>query len=178
MIEIISGTNRPGSNTLKVAKLVLHLYKDLGVDARILSLEELPPEIFDPASYAKKPESFKALADRVVQADGLHVLTPEYNGGFPGILKYFIDMLPFPESFEHKCVCFTGVAAGIWGAFRPVEQLQMIFGYRNAYIMPERVWFTQIHTRLAETGELLDEADRRRLADQVEKFAAYVKRMK
>jgi len=114
----------------------------------------------------------------VVQADGLHVLTPEYNGGFPGILKYFIDMLPFPESFEHKCVCFTGVAAGIWGAFRPVEQLQMIFGYRNAYIMPERVWFTQIHTRLAETGELLDEADRRRLADQVEKFAAYVKRMK
>jgi hypothetical protein len=54
----------------------------------------------------------------------------------------------------------------------------MIFGYRNAYIMPERVWFTQIHTRLAETGELLDEADRRRLADQVEKFAAYVKRMK
>jgi len=42
MIEIISGTNRPGSNTLKVAKLVLHLYKDMGVDARILSLEELP----------------------------------------------------------------------------------------------------------------------------------------
>jgi NAD(P)H-dependent FMN reductase len=178
MIEIIAGTNRPGSNTLKVANLIEKLYRDLGVEAQVLSLELMPPEIFDPQSYAKKPESWKRITDRVVNADGLHIVTPEYNGGFPGVLKYFIDMLPFPESFEHRCVCFTGHAAGIWGAFRPVEQLQMIFGYRNAYILPERVWFTQIHTRLDDHDQLLHETDRKLLADQVHKFSEFVKRFR
>jgi chromate reductase, NAD(P)H dehydrogenase (quinone) len=32
-------------------------------------------------------------------------------------------MLKFPETFEKRPVCFVGVAAGIWGALRPVEQL-------------------------------------------------------
>ena len=49
-------------------------------------------------------------------------------------------MLKFPESFEKRPVCFTGLGAGIWGALRPVEQLQAIFGYRNAYLFPERVF--------------------------------------
>ena len=53
---------------------------------------------------------------RVLDAAGLHIITPEYNGSFPGVLKYFIDMLKFPESFVEKPVAFTGEAAGLWGA--------------------------------------------------------------
>ncbi|MDR3456263.1 MAG: hypothetical protein P4N60_02365 [Verrucomicrobiae bacterium] len=49
-------------------------------------------------------------------------------------------MLPFPERFEHRPGCFVGLAAGIWGALRPGEQLQAIFGCRNAHIFPERVF--------------------------------------
>lgn len=178
LIEIIAGTNRPGSNTLKVAHIIEKYYKDLGVDVRILSLELMPPEIFSPTSYADKPEGWSKITDRILAADGLHIITPEYNGGFPGVLKYFIDMLPFPESFEHRCVCFTGVAAGMWGAFRPVEQLQMIFGYRNAYIMPERVWFPQIHTRLDEDNQLTQESDRSMLENQTSKFVEFIRSMK
>lgn len=178
MIEIISGTNRPGSNTLKLARVIEKLYLDLGAEARILSLEEMPASIFDPHSYAEKPAGWNNITDRVVTADGLHIVTPEYNGGFPGVLKYFIDMLPFPDSFEHRCVCFTGHAAGIWGAFRPVEQLQMIFGYRNAYIMPERVWFNHIHTRLDDNGQLINEPDRQLLENQTQHFVNFIQRLK
>ena len=35
---------------------------------------------------------------------------------------------------------FTGLSAGVWGALRPIEQLQAIFGYRNACLFPERVF--------------------------------------
>ena len=178
MIEIIAGTNRPGSNTLKVSQIIEKYYKSLGADAQILSLELMPPEIFDTKSYAEKPAGWSAITDRILAADGLHIVTPEYNGGFPGVLKYFIDMLPFPQSFEHRCVCFTGQAAGIWGAFRPVEQLQMIFGYRNAYIMPERVWFTQINNRLDSNGQLTNEADQNLLRNQTAAFVDFIKRMK
>jgi len=58
----------------------------------------------------------------VLMAAGLHVVLPEYNGSYPGVLKYFIDMLKFPESFENKPAAFVGVANGQWGALRAVEQ--------------------------------------------------------
>jgi len=132
MITLIAGTNRPGSNARKVAAHLEEIYATLNVPLRVLDLAQLPPEIFSPASYAEKPGSFKPFSDAVLQASGLHIVTPEYNGSVPGVLKYFIDMLKFPESFEKRPVCFVGVAASVWGALRPVEQLQAIFGYRNA----------------------------------------------
>ena len=55
------------------------------------------------------------------------------------MLKYFIDMLKFPGSFDRKPVCFVGVADGVWGALRPVEQLQQVFGYRHSVMFPIRV---------------------------------------
>ncbi|HMZ51128.1 MAG TPA: NAD(P)H-dependent oxidoreductase, partial [Candidatus Sumerlaeota bacterium] len=99
-----------------------------------------------------------------------------YNGGMPGVLKYFIDMLKFPESFEHRCVAFTGEAAGIWGAIRPVEQLQMIFGYRNAYALPERVFIPNVNKVVNENGDIVDEVIRGRLEAQVRAFVAFTKR--
>ena len=144
MMTLIVGTNRPGSNTRKVAAEIEEIYRMMSVPLKVIDLAQLPPEIFSPASYAEKPKSFAPFADAVLQSSGLIVVTPEYNGSVPGVLKYFIDMLKFPESFEKRPVCFVGVAAGIWGALRPVEQLQMIFGYRNALLYPERVFLPQV----------------------------------
>ena len=178
MITLIVGTNRPASNTRKVAALVEEIYDGLKVPLRVLDLAELPPEIFSPASYAKKPKSFHPFAEAVLQSDGLHVVTPEYNGGMPGILKYFIDMLKFPESFERRPVCFTGVAAGQWGALRPIEQLQAIFVYRNAHLYPERVFLPHIYYLLDDSGRLKDAELVGRLRKQAEGFVDFVERLK
>lgn len=179
MIEIIAGTNRPDSNAFRVALNLKEMYQAAGYgDVNILSLAEMPAEIFSPEAYAVKPDSWKKITDRILAADGLHLVVPEYNGSFPGVLKYFIDMLPFPQSFEHRCVAFTGEAAGIWGAFRAVEQLQMIFGYRNAYVLPERVWLDRIHTKLNEAGKFSDDAAIGYLQNQVKEFIGFVNRNK
>jgi len=177
MITLIVGTNRPGSNTRKVAAHVEEIYATLKVPLHVLDLAQLPPEIFSPTSYGEKPKTFHPFADAVLQAAGLHVVTPEYNGGLPGVLKYFIDLLKFPESFEKRPVCFTGVAAGVWGALRPVEQLQAIFGYRNAYLFPERVFLPQIYNLLDGNGRLKDEELLQRLRKQAEGFVGFVERV-
>src|SRR5271170_4301787 len=166
MIVIISGTNRPGSNTRKVTANIESIYSALDVAFQVLDLMQLPPEIILPSAYEQKPAAFRTFADAVLAADGVVLVTPEYNGGVPGILKYFIDMLPFPESFEHRPVCFVGVAAGVWGALRPVEQLQAILGYRNAYIYPERVFMTNVHKLLHESGQLKEPDMKARLENQ------------
>lgn len=178
MIAILSGTNRPGSNTRKVVTQIDSIYRDLKEVTSIIDLAHLPPGIFDPGSYAEKPAAFKPFSDAVLECRGLVVVTPEYNGGFPGVLKYFIDMLKFPESFENRPVCFVGLAAGAWGALRPVEQLQQIFGYRNGYIFPQRVFIPGVHNVLDDAGKITDEELVERLKKQAKGFAAFVRALK
>ena len=178
MMTLLVGTNRPGSNTRKVARHVEEIYANLKVPLRVLDLAQMPQEIFSPSSYADTPASFAPFADGVLQASGLHVVTPEYNGSVPGVLKYFIDMLEFPESFEHRPVCFTGLSAGMWGALRPVEQLQAIFGYRNAYVFPERVFMPGIGKLLDANGRLQDADLLKRLTKQAEGFVEFVEKLR
>src|SRR4051812_42163927 len=157
-ILVISGTNRPNSNAMKIAKIVEGHYRTSEVPVELLSLVDLPAEVFRGEAYAMKPPAMVEIQHRVLSALGLHIITPEYNGSFPGVLKYFIDMLKFPESFEHKPVAFVGEAAGAWGGLRPVEQLQMIFSYRNAHIYPERVFIRQVTRTVLADGSLGDPA--------------------
>src|SRR3954471_6524388 len=90
MITLLSGTNRPGSNTLKVVNILEGMYHDLKVPLQVLDLTQLPPEIFSASSYAEKPKSFLPFSDAILKSAGVHIVTPEYNGGVPGVLKYFI----------------------------------------------------------------------------------------
>jgi NAD(P)H-dependent FMN reductase len=172
-ILVISGTNRPASNAMKIAQILVDHYAAAGMRVELLSLTDLPKEIFEGAAYAAKPPGMIASQQRVLDAAGLHVVTPEYNGSFPGVLKYFIDMLKFPESFIKKPVAFTGEAAGIWGGLRAVEQLQQIFGYRNAYIYPERVFIPGVTQKLDANGSLIDADIDNRLRIQAEGFARF-----
>ncbi len=176
-ILVISGTNRPGSNAARVAGTLIEHYRRAEVPAELFSLTELPCQVFHPDSYATKPPEMVAAQQRVLAASGLHVVTPEYNGSFPGVLKYFIDLLKFPESFEHKPVAFVGEAAGAWGALRAVEQLQHIFGYRNAHVFPQRVFIPMVKEKFDATGKLTDPELDARLAKQVQGFANFVRRL-
>jgi NAD(P)H-dependent FMN reductase len=159
-----------------VAHLVERHYKTVGAPCDVFSLRDLPPEMFDPGAYAHNPTGVVELQRRVLDARGLHIVTPEYNGSFPGVLKYFIDMLKFPESFEHKPVAFIGEAAGLWGGLRPVEQLAQIFSYPNAHLYPDRVFIPGINQKLDADGNLTDPAINDRLAKQAAGFAAYAGR--
>jgi chromate reductase, NAD(P)H dehydrogenase (quinone) len=173
-ILIVSGTNRPGSNAMRIATVVKRHYQRLGIDAEMLSLVDLPRDLFDGSAYAAKPSAMLAIQQRVLEASGLHIITPEYNGSFPGVLKYFIDMLKFPESFDRKPVAFVGEAVGAWGALRSVEQLQLIFGYRNAHVYPDRVFIPGVKDKLDAQGKLTDASLDDRLAAQTAGFAAFV----
>lgn len=155
-IVIISGTNRAGSMSLKLANKLLSQYNQAeGIQASLLDLATLPQELFLPSVYKEKPASFQSFQDAVLQADGLLFIVPEYNGSFPGILKYFIDMWKYPESFEGRCVAYVGLSAGPWGGLRSVEHLQGVMGYRNAFQFPERVFINNIYDRWDwESGNL------------------------
>jgi NAD(P)H-dependent FMN reductase len=175
MIVLLIATNRPGSNTAKVAAHVTNIYKAKGHAPHVVDLHQLPPEIFSPSSYAEKPASFAPFQEAISKASGVVIVTPEYNGGIPGVFKYFLDMLQFPESFNGMPVAFVGLAAGIWGALRPVEQIEDILIYRRAVIFPERVNISGINNHLDDKGRVKTPDLVERLEKQADGFIQFVK---
>lgn len=71
MITLISGTNRPSSNTGKIARLIEEIYAALKVPLHVLDLVQLPPEIFSASSYSEKPRSFHPFAEAIIKSSGL-----------------------------------------------------------------------------------------------------------
>jgi chromate reductase, NAD(P)H dehydrogenase (quinone) len=178
MIVLLSGTNRPGSNTRKVTAAIEAIYQELGVPHRVLDLHDLPPELFSPDAYAAKPPAFTRFSQAILDASGVVIVTPEYNGSFPGVLKLFIDHLKFPESFEGRPVCFVGLAAGMWGALRSVEQIQAIFGYRNAHLFPQRVFMPGINNSIDAQGRFVNADLTVRLREQADGFVSFVEKLR
>jgi NAD(P)H-dependent FMN reductase len=177
MITVISGTNRPDSNTVKVAKLAVEGLRDNGEEVGLLDLAELPVELFDGASYAEKPASFTPFQDAIIASDGILTVIPEYNGACPGVVKYFIDMLRFPDSLYETPAGFIGLSAGQWGAVRAVEQLEMIFQYRHAHLCGRRVFIPHITQALDSDGRLVDPDLEKRFDEALVKFADFCRRL-
>lgn len=173
MIEVIAGTNRPGSRTLTIAKHVLGIYKDLKADVNLIDLSALNLSDLSSGDYYKGAHGgYKDAVARVTEAQGLVIVVPEYNGSYPGILKLFIDYWHYPETFEHRPVAFVGLG-NRWGGLRPVEHLQQALGFRNAYIYPNRVFLTNIK-ELLKDGSLQDKALLDMLDIQAHGFTRYI----
>ena len=99
---------------------------------------------------------FPEWRDAVIRADGLVIVTPEYNHGYPGSLKSVLDLLL--KEYIHKAVAFVGVSAGPWGGTRVIES--MVPMVRELGLTPT---FTDLNfpaagTKFNENGELIDAA--------------------
>lgn len=174
-LKIISGTDRPNSNALRVSKYVKGLYQKEGIDADIINLQDYPLADVVGGKYGEDLPNVDAFVQQAVTTDGLIVVCPEYNGGYPGILKLFIDYLPFPGSLEKKPIALIGEANGAFGAMRAVEQLQQVFGYRNAYVYPERVFIPRINKNFDDEKGIKDEFQQQLLLSQVNGFPQFIR---
>ena len=151
MIEILLGTDRPDSKSSAIAAVVHGLFKTQGVASQVLDLRSVMVGLQQGAQYGdvKNPVLVEAL-DRILKSKGMVIVVPEYNGSYPGALKYFIDHWKYPDSFEFRPIAFIGLG-GRFGGLRPVEHLQQVFGYRNAHIYPERVFIMNVWDHFKKT---------------------------
>ncbi|NGP87590.1 NADPH-dependent FMN reductase [Fodinibius halophilus] len=174
-LQIISGTDRPGSNALRVSKYIQKKYREEGVDTGIIDMQNFPVDQVAGGKYGEELPEVEAFVSRAVTADGLVIVCPEYNGGYPGILKLFIDYFPFPGSLEKKPIALVGEASGAFGALRAVEQLQQVLGYRHAHIFPERVFIPRVTENFDDETGINDDFQQQLLMAQVTGFPQFVR---
>ena len=84
MITIVSGTNRKGSNTKKIALVYQQLLLKKGITAGLFSLEGI--------ALMQRDTAFEAIEqDIIIPTTHFVFIVPEYNGSFPGVLKMLFD---------------------------------------------------------------------------------------
>lgn len=117
-IPVILGTTRKGRASEQVAKFVFEeVQKRDGVETKLIDIRSLKFPT-DDAGEAIKDAGF---AETIMQADGLVIVTPEYNHGYPGLLKHVLDTNL--KEYIHKAVGICGVSAGGFGGTRVVENM-------------------------------------------------------
>lgn len=180
MITVFSGTNRPNSLTSKYAKHCFDLMeKKRPGEVQYFSMEDMPVDCIhaDMYSAATQSSSLTTIQDKyVLAADAFFIVSPEYNGSFPGILKTFIDACSIREygkSFAKKKAGLLGVASGRAGNFRGLEHLTGIFHHMDCNVMSKALPLGQSNLALNEEGKIEDETMLKTLDQYVDKFLAY-----
>jgi chromate reductase len=125
------------------------------------------------------PPIVTRTAEAIAKADGVIVVTPEYNHSIPGVLKNAVDWLSrLPnQPFAGKPIALESSSPSLFGGLRAQLHLRHMFVYLDGRVLnkPE-VIIPQVNTKVdPATGELTDQATRGFIADQLKAFAAFVR---
>lgn len=157
-IPIILGTSRQGRRSGNVARFVFEqTRKRAGVETELIDVCTLPMKLDDAGEQMKDPE-FSAAINR---CDGLIIVTPEYNHGYPGLLKHALDMNL--EEYIHKAVGICGVSAGPFGGVRAIEALLPVMRELGLVTIFWDVNFGNVEKLFDDQENLLDQNYVRRL---------------
>jgi NAD(P)H-dependent FMN reductase len=157
-VPVVLGTVRKGRASENVAKVVFEQVKQReGVETQLIDIGELNfPG--DDAGEQIKDQGFSATCER---ADGLVLVVPEYNHGYPGMLKHVLDSNL--KEYIHKAVGIVGVSAGPFGGSRVVENLLPVMRELGLVTIFWDVNFSAVQNCFNPGGELLDSAYLRRV---------------
>ncbi len=107
-------------------------------------------------------KDFPEWRDAIIRADGLVIVTPEYNHGYPGVMKSVLDLLL--KEYIHKAVAFVGVSAGPWGGTRVIESMVPMVRELGLAVTFTDLNFPSVGTKFDDDGKLLDTAYEKRIA--------------
>lgn len=161
-IPVLLGTTRKERQSEHVARW---LVGEMSKRAHIAT------QLFDPREFdfprdhygTETKDQFPEWRDAIIRADGLVIVTPEYNHGYPGSLKTVLDILL--KEYIHKAVAIVGVSAGPWGGTRVVESLVPVMRELGLAVTFSDLNFPLVASKFDAHGNLLDTAYENRVGD-------------
>ena len=160
LLPVLLGTNRNDRKSILVARWLL---------GEMEKRPEIQTNLFDVSDFALPQDDygtqikdlFPEWRDTIIQADGLVIVSPEYNHGYPGPLKSILDLLL--KEYIHKSVAFVGVSAGPWGGTRVIEAMVPMVRELGLSVTFTDLNFPLVQTKFDQAGKLLDTAYEQRV---------------
>lgn len=162
-IPLIVGSTRRERQTIKVARYVFaRLRLRANVETILLDLLEYNFPIMEERLHRRDdpPPGLREYADHIARADSLILVSPEYNNGYPGVLKNALDYL-LPE-YERKPIGIVTVSAGGYGGINCLAQLRLVTLGMGAFPIPENLAVSRVHDSFSDQGTPNDPAYEKR----------------
>ena len=152
-IPVILGTTRKGRMSAHVARFMLEqIARRDGVTTELIDITEVPMPIDDAGESIKD----SVFAEKMMMADALVIVTPEYNHSFPGLLKHVLDSCL--KEYIHKAAGIIGVSAGPFGGIRAIQDFLPVIRELGLVNIFWDVNFGNVGQVFDDSGRLLDEA--------------------
>ncbi|BCG11486.1 MULTISPECIES: NADPH-dependent FMN reductase [Buttiauxella] len=181
-IVTLLGSLRQGSFNAMVARTLPRIAPaGMNIDA-LPSIKDIPLYDADMQQEEGFPATVEAIAEQIRAADGVVIVTPEYNYSVPGGLKNAIDWLSrLPEQpLAGKPVLIQTSSMGAIGGARCQYHLRQILVFLDAMVMnkPEFMGGVIQNKVDAQTGEVVDQSTLDHLTGQLTAFGDYIQRVK
>ncbi|MCL5411344.1 MAG: NAD(P)H-dependent oxidoreductase [Patescibacteria group bacterium] len=172
-MPVILGTAREGRQSEKAAKFVLVELEKAGLETELVDVRDF---LIGHTDNTGTTELARKWAEKMKRADGLIIVSPEYNHSFPGELKLMLDALY--QEYMNKPIGICGVSAGPLGGARAVEQLRLVSVEFHLVPIREAVYFSEINELFEENGEIKDAAYSNRVKKLLDELIWYAKALK
>ncbi len=169
-ILAFAGSIRTGAYSHALAALAAKELAGLDCAPVLISLADYPLPIYDADLEAAEgvPAPARALRDQLAAADGVFIVTPEYNAGVPPLLKNAIDWASRAkgegDAFRKPVYAIGCTSPGALGGYRASMMLRQVLALGlGALVLAEQAMVAGAAGAFAENGDLKDERARQRL---------------
>jgi len=156
-ISIISASVRRGRNSHRVALYFKkYLEENKLATAEILDLNEYQFPLFDERLQFQPNPSPKVLdfAGKIKASDGVIIVTPEYNGGYPASIKNVVDLLY--DEWRRKPIAISTVSNGVFGGTQVITSLQFTLWKIRSWTVPAMFPVPKAPDNFDENGNATD----------------------
>ncbi len=173
MITLICATHRPKNQSINIVNAYLALLIELGEQVSVLNMKELPNDLLVGESFGNRSMEMQRLIEaKVMPAEKIIVVSPEYNGSFPGVFKSFIDAVE-PDVWKGKKIGLVGVSTGRAGNSRGMDHLTDVFHHLRAEVFSDKVPISNVSEMVNTKGDLTDAATLAVLKRQATGFLSF-----
>ena len=173
-ILVFSASQRGESLYTRLAALVAREITQSGTTVDLGSMDEFDGPSYDGDVEAESgiPPGPEALRRRLEEADAFVIVSPEYNGSMPGVLKNAIDWVSRsrPQPFNERHGLLLSASPSMAGGNRGLWALRVPLEHLGAHIYPGMFSLAQAHKALDEAGDIADEGLRARFVDTIGSF--------
>lgn len=156
-ISIISASIRIGRNSHRVALYFKKYLEENKISTvEILDLKSYNFPLFDERlQYQISPTpGMLQFTEKIRSADGVIIVTPEYNGGYPAGLKNIIDLLT--DEWRRKPIAISTVSDGSFGGTQVITSLQFSLWKIKAWTVPAMFTVPEVQKSFDENGKPAD----------------------
>ena len=167
----LSGSLRKASFNTQLANALRQRAPD-GVDVDVATCHGIPLYDGDLEQADGIPPAVDALSSRLQAADGLILITPEYNGGMPGVFKNTLDWLTRPAeqmaaNFAGRPTALAGATPGGLGTTLAQSGSLVVLRQLKVHLFPDHLRISRAHNEFDDEGKLAG-----RTADTVDQWLA------